>query len=59
MLAHGDPVLDAFELDFFDDGRRRHVVLGAGWGVRFEDVPQYAGSAGTRAIAVFRAGITW
>lgn len=36
-------MLSAFDLDFFDHGRRRHVALGAGWGVRFEDVPPVRG----------------
>lgn len=41
--AYGDPVLSAFELDFFDGDRRRSVALGAGWNARFEDVPPVRG----------------
>uniref|UniRef100_UPI0038998803 TnsA-like heteromeric transposase endonuclease subunit n=1 Tax=Streptomyces spongiae TaxID=565072 RepID=UPI0038998803 len=41
--AYGDPVLSAFDLDFFDGLQRRRVTLGAGWSVRFEDVPPVRG----------------
>lgn len=37
VRAYGDPVLGAFDLDFFDGGRRRRTTWGSGWGVRFED----------------------
>jgi putative transposase len=43
LHAYGDPVLSAFELDFFDGGQRRRTALGAGWSVRFEDVPPVRG----------------
>ncbi|MGA4960339.1 TnsA-like heteromeric transposase endonuclease subunit [Streptomyces lavendulocolor] len=36
-------MLSAFDLDFFDGGRRRRVALGAGWDVRFEDIPPVRG----------------
>ncbi|MET9906126.1 TnsA-like heteromeric transposase endonuclease subunit [Streptomyces sp. NPDC006476] len=36
-------MLSAFDLDFFDGGRRRRTALGAGWDVRFEDVPPVRG----------------
>ncbi|GAA4658515.1 hypothetical protein GCM10023347_07180 [Streptomyces chumphonensis] len=41
--AYGDPALSAFELDFFDSGRRRRIALGSGWDVRFEDVAPVRG----------------
>lgn len=41
--AYGDTVLSAFDLDFFDGGQRRRTALGAGWSVRFEDVPPVRG----------------
>lgn len=41
--AHGDPILSAFDPDFLQGGRRRRVVLGAGWNVRFEAVPPVRG----------------
>lgn len=41
--AYGDPVLSAFDLDFFDVGQRRRTALGVGWSVRFEDVPPVRG----------------
>ncbi|MGN9763243.1 hypothetical protein [Streptomyces sp. SD31] len=43
VRAYGDPVLSAFDLDFFNDGRRRRTALGAGRSVRFEDVPRVRG----------------
>ncbi|CAL9633132.1 hypothetical protein SUDANB43_06109 [Streptomyces sp. enrichment culture] len=43
LHAYGDPVLSAFDLDFFDGGRRRRVALGAGWDVRFEDMSPVRG----------------
>jgi putative transposase len=43
VRAYGDPVLSAFDLDFFDGGRRRRTALGAGWSVHFEDVPPVRG----------------
>ncbi|GAA3509878.1 hypothetical protein FHR32_001987 [Streptosporangium album] len=36
--AYGDPVLSAFDLDFFDGERRLRTRLGDGWSVRFEHV---------------------
>jgi putative transposase len=43
VYAYGDAALSAFELDFFDSGRRRRVALGAGWRIRFEDVEPVRG----------------
>ncbi|GAA3665139.1 hypothetical protein GCM10022224_031840 [Nonomuraea antimicrobica] len=34
--AYGNPVLGAFDLDFFDGERRLRTRLGDGWSVRFE-----------------------
>ncbi|RSN59628.1 integrase [Streptomyces sp. WAC 04229] len=41
--AYGDPALSAFDLDFFDSGRRRRIALGSGWDVGFEDVAPVRG----------------
>ena len=43
LHAHGDQALSAFDLDFLDGGQRRRTALGAGWNVRFEDVPPVRG----------------
>lgn len=59
--AYGDPVLGAFDLDFFDSGRRRRTALGSGWGVRFEDVPPVRGfrwNKGDRSFAGWYYAVT-
>ncbi|MFJ2791006.1 TnsA-like heteromeric transposase endonuclease subunit [Streptomyces sp. NPDC087290] len=43
LHAYGDPLLHAFDLDFFERGQRRRVALGTGWNVRFEDVQPVRG----------------
>jgi putative transposase len=37
--AYGDPVLSAFDLDFFDGERRLRARLSDGLSIRFEHVP--------------------
>ncbi|MER8085618.1 TnsA-like heteromeric transposase endonuclease subunit [Streptomyces sp. NPDC094048] len=54
-------MLSAFELDFFADGQRRRTALGAGWNVRFEDVPPVRGfrwSKGDRSFPGWYYAVT-
>ncbi|MFB6718319.1 MULTISPECIES: TnsA-like heteromeric transposase endonuclease subunit [unclassified Streptomyces] len=43
LHAYGDQALSAFDLDFLDGGQCCRTALGAGWNVRFEDVPAVRG----------------
>ncbi|MEV4289295.1 hypothetical protein AB0K40_27620 [Nonomuraea bangladeshensis] len=56
--AYGDPVLSAFDLDFFDGERRLRTRLGDGWNVRFEHVPPVRGFRWTKGGRGF-AGWYW
>ncbi|WP_146065895.1 TnsA-like heteromeric transposase endonuclease subunit [Streptomyces sp. SM13] len=54
-------MLGAFDLDFFDSGRRRRTALGSGWGVRFEDVAPVRGfrwNKGDRSFAGWYYAVT-
>ncbi|MFJ3180680.1 TnsA-like heteromeric transposase endonuclease subunit [Streptomyces sp. NPDC086796] len=54
-------MLGDFDLDFFDNGRRRRTALGSGWGVRFEDVPPVRGfrwNKGDRSFAGWYYAVT-
>ncbi|MFJ1834462.1 TnsA-like heteromeric transposase endonuclease subunit [Streptomyces sp. NPDC088175] len=54
-------MLSAFDLDFFDAGRRRRVALGTGWNVRFEDVAPVRGfrwNKGARSFAGWYYAVT-
>ncbi|MFJ1901994.1 TnsA-like heteromeric transposase endonuclease subunit [Streptomyces sp. NPDC088115] len=59
--AYGDPALSAFDLDFFDTGRRRRTALGSGWDVRCEDVApvrEFRWNTGGRGFAGWYYAVT-